>query len=138
MHEFHLDTIGTHLRICIDTSSPIGEDFSLIQKRLRVFEQTFSRFIPDNWLADLNMSRHGILDIDGEIMLGTMLHLARKSDGYFDPTIGKRLRELGYANSAVPQYQGVVTTLENVSNDYRDIDLTGNHVTLKGDIELEF
>jgi thiamine biosynthesis lipoprotein ApbE len=29
-------------------------------------------------------------------MLSKMLEIARKTDGYFDPTIGKRLTELGY------------------------------------------
>ena len=29
-------------------------------------------------------------------MLEYMLDLAMKTDGYFDPTVGKRLTELGY------------------------------------------
>ncbi len=87
MHEFHLDTIGTHLRILIDTSSPIGEDFSHIEARLSDFEKKFSRFIEGNWLANLNISRTGTLDDDTQVMLGMMLDLSEKSGGYFDPTV---------------------------------------------------
>jgi thiamine biosynthesis lipoprotein ApbE len=29
-------------------------------------------------------------------MLDFMLALSKKTDGYFDPTVGKRLTELGY------------------------------------------
>jgi thiamine biosynthesis lipoprotein ApbE len=29
-------------------------------------------------------------------MLKFMLEIAEKTDGYFDPTVGKRLTELGY------------------------------------------
>jgi thiamine biosynthesis lipoprotein ApbE len=32
-------------------------------------------------------------------MLEYMLDLARTSEGYFDPTVGKRLVELGYGKS---------------------------------------
>jgi thiamine biosynthesis lipoprotein ApbE len=32
-------------------------------------------------------------------MLSYMLGLAMKTDGYFDPTVGKRLTELGYGKS---------------------------------------
>jgi thiamine biosynthesis lipoprotein ApbE len=31
-------------------------------------------------------------------MLEFMLKIAEKTDGYFDPTVGKRLTELGYGN----------------------------------------
>ncbi len=31
-------------------------------------------------------------------MLSYALEVAKKTDGYFDPTIGKRLTELGYGN----------------------------------------
>lgn len=31
-------------------------------------------------------------------MLLYALEVAKKTDGYFDPTIGKRLTELGYGN----------------------------------------
>ena len=64
------------------------------QSKLHNFEQTFSRFIEGNWLYNLNKNRTGTLDADGQIMLNKMLEIARNSNGYFDPTIGKRLTEL--------------------------------------------
>lgn len=102
MHTFDLDCIGTHLHIRIDVSSSdsLDEDFSHIRERLIAFENRFSRFIPGNWLHDLNLHRRGILDTDGKNMITFALDLAKKTDGYFDPTVGKRLRDLGYGNPA--------------------------------------
>ena len=94
MQVLELDIIGTHLHIQIDTSSSCDEDFSHIRSYLTDFESRFSRFLDDNWLADLNKNRTGILDEDGKKMLEFMLEMAHKTGGYFDPTIGKRLTEL--------------------------------------------
>ena len=95
MQRFDLDIIGTHLSLQIDTSSSdIGEDFSHIRTRLQAFEERFSRFIEGNWLHSVNQTRSGILDDDGKKMLIFAIELARKTEGYFDPTVGKRLTEL--------------------------------------------
>ncbi len=134
MHEFHLDTIGTHLRILIDTSSPIGEDFSHIEARLSDFEKKFSRFIEGNWLANLNISRTGTLDDDTQVMLGMMLDLSEKSGGYFDPTVWKRLTELGYGKVT----HTVSELVESGFWDYRDIVIEGDTVRLQGSVQLEF
>lgn len=34
-------------------------------------------------------------------MLTMMLDVAKYTDGYFDPTVGKRLTELGYGNPSL-------------------------------------
>ena len=98
MQIFSFDIIGTHLQIQIDTSSSCDEDFSHIRTRLRDFEARYSRFIEGNWLDTLNKNRTGILDIDAQNMLDHMLDIARRTLGYFDPTVGKQLTELGYGN----------------------------------------
>ncbi len=87
MHEYNLDVIGTHLRILIDTSSPIGEDFSQIEHRLSEFDARYSRFIIGNWTYELNTLGRMSLDQDSRVMLRAMLDLARKTNGYFDPTV---------------------------------------------------
>ena len=102
MQRFDLDIIGTHLSLQIDTSSSdIGEDFSRIRTRLQSFEERFSRFIEGNWLHSINQTRSGMLDDDARAMLSFAIALARKTDGYFDPTVGKRLTELGYGRQMV-------------------------------------
>lgn len=103
MHILDLDVIGTHLNLQVEasSSSEIDEDFSHIRERLTAFEQKFSRFIPNNWLHKLNIDRTAELDEDAKNMLTYSLQLAHDTAGYFDPTIGKRLTELGYGNQEV-------------------------------------
>lgn len=96
MQILSLDIIGTHLQVQIDTSSSCDEDFSHIRTRLQDFEARYSRFIEGNWLDTLNKNRTGTLDLDAQSMLTSMLDIARRTLGYFDPTVGKRLSELGY------------------------------------------
>ena len=96
MQKYEFNIIGTHLDILIDTHVDCGDLFQSIESRLQDFEKKYSRFLEDNWLHQLNRSRRATLDTDGTKMLECMLDLAKKSDGYFDPTVGKRLTELGY------------------------------------------
>lgn len=145
MSTLDLDIIGTHLSLRVESSSSwnIDEDFSLIRKRLIAFEWQFSRFLEGNWLHDLNLHRRGILDTDGKNMLTFALDLAKKTDGYFDPTIGKRLRDLGYGNpdTRVQVDSGGKNLWEQASEregDYRDILLEWEQVILGKSIELEF
>jgi thiamine biosynthesis lipoprotein ApbE len=96
MQQLNYDIIGTHLTIVIDTIDDCQSIFQEIRHRLHDFEQKFSRFIEMNWLHDLNTTRHALLDDDARTMLLCALDIASKTDGYFDPTVGKRLTELGY------------------------------------------
>jgi thiamine biosynthesis lipoprotein ApbE len=96
MQQFGFDIIGTHLDIRIDTDTDCSILFAQIEARLRDFEAKYSRFISLNWLDNLNKKRTETLDIDGQKMLAYMLSVSRQTDGYFDPTVGKRLTELGY------------------------------------------
>lgn len=139
MHEFNLDVIGTHLHILIDdSSSPIGEDFSQIEKRLTDFDARYSRFITGNWTHELNIHGRAQLDHDSRVMLRTMLDLARKTNGYFDPTVGKRLTELGYGTRLEKKGKREVRASGKIYGNYRDIEKVGDTVMLHSDIELEF
>ena len=149
MYNLDLDVIGTHLSIRVESSSSVSieEDFLHIEQRLKDFDQKYSRFIPGNWLHHLNIHRKGILDTDASKMLSFALEVARKTDGYFDPTIGKRLRNLGYGNQDTEVHMNenifeeiFTETLHKEVGNYTDIVLgdMGNEVFLRKDIELEF
>ncbi len=147
MYTLDLDIIGTHLSLRVESSSStsVDEDFSRIRTRFTDFEERFSRFIPNNWLHTLNQNRTGILDLDAKNMLTTALDVAVETDGYFDPTIGKRLRELGYGNpdTAILSSGNVFDEIlgsTDVSElgDYRDICIDDMRVTLGKKVELEF
>jgi hypothetical protein len=58
MYTLELDCIGTHLSLCVESSSSISidEDFLRIRTYLTTFEEKYSRFIPDNWLHKLNIA----------------------------------------------------------------------------------
>ena len=94
MQQFDFDIIGTHLDLRIDTTEDCILLFRQIEARLRDFESKYSRFIEGNWLDTLNKNKTGTLDTDGRKMLEFMLDISRQTDGYFDPTVGKRLSEL--------------------------------------------
>lgn len=98
MQIFELDTLGTKLRITIDSPHSCEEVFSEIRVMLLEFDKKYSRFIPGNWLDTLNRSGGGELDADSKIMLDFSLELARQTHGIFDPTIGSRLTQLGYGS----------------------------------------
>ncbi len=145
MQSFDLDIIGTHLSLQIDTSSSyIDEDFSRLCMKLQNFEQRFSRFIEGNWLYSLNQTRSGILDADATNMLSFALELAWETSGYFDPTVGKRLTELGYGRKMVNNEWWIVNSKIHsnpefiIHWDYRDIEIQGDQVLLHGTTELEF
>jgi hypothetical protein len=51
MKIFHLNIIGTHLEIRIPSEKNANGLFSSIEKYLRDFEEKYSRFQDNNWLA---------------------------------------------------------------------------------------
>lgn len=135
MQKFSLDSIGTHLTLSIDTPHLCGELFSSIENRLVHFENKFSRFKAENWLDELNHCREWTLDDDAKFMLTYALDVSKRTWGYFDPTVGKRLSELGYG--AIKNLSQSVIH-KGKYNDYREIEITWDIVQLHGDILLEF
>lgn len=135
MQQISFDIIWTHLEIHIDTIESIWIISQNIQSKLHDFEQTFSRFIEGNWLYNLNKNRTGILDNDGQIMLNKMLEIARNTNGYFDPTIWKRLTELWYGNKNI---WFDIRGTDSEYGSYKDIELHWDQVLLHKNIELEF
>ncbi len=138
MKKFWFDSIGTHLEILIDSDNSIDILKQEIESRISLFEEKYSRFISDNWLHKLNNDRIGILDLDGMNMLSKMLDIAKNTDGYFDPTIGKILTKLWYGSQWIMKNEKQWIHWEKWFGDYRDIEIIENRIILHGDIELEF
>ncbi len=133
MQKYEFDIIGTHLIILLDSEDDFSKTFDILEKDLIRFEEKYSRFIEWNWLYELNMARSWILDQESRKMITFMLEVAKKSSGYFDPTVWKRLTELWYGNKKI-------ATKNNLEWfwDYRDIEVIWDVITLHGDILLEF
>lgn len=137
MQKYALDVIWTHLDIYVDITEDISSLFENIGNRLQDFEQKYSRFLEKNWLSELNITRRGKFDIDARNMIEYALNVAKNTNGYFDPTIGKRLTELGYGNIKISVFSERSLKKEWFG-DYRDIEIVWDEVILHGDIELEF
>ena len=135
MRKLSFEIIWTHLSITIDGEQNADAIFESIKQRLQDFELTFSRFIEGNWLFQLNTTRQWVLDMDGKNMLLFALDMAEKTDGYFDPTVGKRLTELWYGNQKL-----TAESIQTIKwyDDYRDIEIRGDEVFLHGNVFLEF
>lgn len=135
MQVFSFEIIWTHLSVTLDEEINCDAVFESIKNRLRDFEIKFSRFLEGNWLFNINTNRRWILDTDGKNMLLFALDVAEKTDGYFDPTIGKRLTELWYGNQKFIT-KNIQTT--EWYGDYRDIEMRGDELILHGNVFLEF
>lgn len=134
MQKFQKPSIGSMLFLEIQGSENYENLFSEISDFLDFFEAKFSRFIKGNWLFDLNTSKKAILDEHSYAMLDCMQKMARESQGFFDPTVGKRLTELGYGNQEIffsPEKFNHRNFDEIISFDVKNIEL-------HGDFELEF
>lgn len=101
MQKFQKNSIGTTLFLEIQTTENCEKIFSEISSFLDFFDARFSRFKKNNWLFDFNQKKVAELDEHSRNMILFMQNIARESDGYFDPTIGKRLTELGYGNQEI-------------------------------------
>lgn len=99
MQKFAKDSIGTKLEISFRTNENLSHIFNEIDIFLTEFEKKFSRFIEYNWLYNLNKTKSANLDNLSYKILKMMQKLSSETSWYFDPTIGKRLTELGYWNS---------------------------------------
>ena len=129
MRELAFETLGTRLRILVDTRADTGAVFARVRRAARAFGARYSRFEANNWLARLNAAGGGILDADASRMLRCALDVARRTGGAFDPTVGPLLSRLGYgpesdARDAAPA-------------DWRRVRLSGRRVALDG-VRLEF
>lgn len=136
MQQFQKNSIGTTLFIEIQTSENCEKIFSEISDFLDFFDARFSRFRKDNWLYDLNKNKEAELDKHAAEMLRIMRKIAHESDGYFDPTIGKRLTELGYGNQEI--FFSAEKFNHRSFDDIFSFDKNFSKIFISGEYELEF
>lgn len=79
MQKFTKNSIGTTLEITFRTENNLSRLFGEIDIFLTEFEQKFSRFIPNNWLFDLNKNKSATLDENAFLMLSMMQNIARET-----------------------------------------------------------
>lgn len=134
MQSWKYHTIGTSLIISLKTDSNAESVFKKIQDFLEGFDMQFSRFRENNWLHDFNVHNVWMLDEHSKTMIEYIKTIAGNSWGYFDPTIGKRLRELGYGNTWVQ-----TTAWEFIHADFESIFcIDGMKLSKKPGFDLEF
>ena len=119
LHIEHVDFLGS------------SEIHLQIKAYLRAFEAKYSRFIPGNWLSDINSAGWWILDTPAREMLEVAMSLAKLTDGAFDPTITPDLENIGYGKLPLS-----ISVWERTG--YSDVDLRGNSLTLKNGVRIEF
>lgn len=80
MQKFSQKSIGTTLFILIREEDNLSHIFHEIDIFLKNFEQKFSRFIPHNWLFDLNKNKTATLDSHAFIMMNMMKKIAYETN----------------------------------------------------------
>lgn len=131
---FRKESCGTLLTIDIvadqDPTLAVQECFSVCEK----FEQRYSRFIPWNWLDQININGGVpvLLDEESALLVTYLLDLAKKTWWKFDPTITNTLESYGYNNtySFLPKKTWPVG--------YQHISFHDNVLTLHDGVKIEF
>ncbi|MFS0777475.1 FAD:protein FMN transferase [Neobacillus sp. 3P2-tot-E-2] len=94
-----------------------------IKQMIREFEQTTSRFIPDNYLSYLNSRAQNVpilLDDTFANLLDQSLTLTRKTDYYVHPFMGDYMREIGYTSSFHENYEPIFEEGEFAIKEFRE------------------
>lgn len=135
MQIFEHSTIWTHLKIFVKTNINIDDIFDEIRIFLDDFNNNYSRFIENNWLFSLNKNKKAYFISEHEKnMLYFMLELSNQTNWFFDPTIWKRLRELGYWNQKI-----FFDNEKFIHYNFDDcVILNQDFVEIKNNIEIEF
>ncbi|MFC1730782.1 FAD:protein FMN transferase [candidate division KSB1 bacterium] len=96
------DALGTGIELWLDSNQTRDSvnDLETIEKQVVEFEKTFSRFLEESELSQLNKT-DGQFKASSEMMV--LLKLAKdfykRTDGLFDPTVARPLEKLGYNKS---------------------------------------
>ncbi len=134
MQKFQKKSIGSMLFLEIQGSENYEKLFSEISEFLDFFEAKFSRFLKNNWLYNLNKTGKAELDEYSREMIVFIQNITSESHGYFDPTIGKRLTELGYGNQEI----FFSPTVFNHRSFDEIISFDNNYISVAQGFELEF
>ncbi|MDD2537030.1 MAG: FAD:protein FMN transferase [Candidatus Absconditabacteria bacterium] len=107
-----------------ESKSVAEECFSIAKE----FEEKYSRFIPGNFLDELNTQKSAPLDEELRTLLELAKTVSKRSKGYFDITISPLLENAGYGihKTPMPEQRG-----------YQNIKLTENKVILENNSNIE-
>ncbi|USN57859.1 MAG: FAD:protein FMN transferase [Candidatus Peribacteria bacterium] len=95
MASFSLEALGSVLHIQTPTEIRDVLKTSLISK-ISDFEQKYSRFISNNYLAQLNASGEGNIDNEFLLLFDACFQAYHNSLGHFDITLLPLLENMGY------------------------------------------
>jgi thiamine biosynthesis lipoprotein len=90
--------LGTTATVFVDDSGTVSIARDLLTRELEEIDAACSRFRADSGLSRLNRSTGAPVVVDALLLAAVeaALRVARQTDGYVDPTIGRALRALGY------------------------------------------
>lgn len=134
MNQYQLakETCWTVLRIDVASSSDattvLQDCFSYCQQ----FEQRYSRFIPGNWLDQLNRNKQAECDEEWLAMIRYALQAANETNGIFDFTIISALEARWYDQAYSMQQS------ERWPMGYQNVELVDHTVKLHGNVKIEF
>jgi thiamine biosynthesis lipoprotein len=138
MNQFDFEAIGTKWQIDLFDeldSEKLRDVYSLIQKRIDIFDKYYSRFRSDSTIFE--MSRKAgeyILPADGEKLLKLYYDLYKLTDGSFTPLIGQVMSDAGYDAA----YSLIAKPLKRPGSWEEYLAFTKTTLTIKKPILLDF
>ncbi len=128
MPTFKKEALGTLLEIIVYNTNIHQADIDECFFCIKEFEQKYSRFRKDNFLAQLNRSWKGKIDRELSYLLKIAQELHTSSDWYFDITLLPFLENAGYGISQKIKKENIWSS---------HVTLSGNTVTLKRWIQID-
>jgi FAD:protein FMN transferase len=128
--------MATDIYLCLTsatiTEKEINTDLDKIVKQLIDFEQKYSRFIPNNYLAHLNESETFVASDDLLELIEAGESYYKKTQGLFDPTISNYLINEGY-NVSKNQgfYDEKVLQVSEENYSFADVEVNYKNKTIK-------
>lgn len=132
------EAIGT--RWNIQVNEPLAKDawqalFDRIEKRIELFDKTYSRFRADSLIKRMSESAGDFtMPQDGFKLLQFYEHLYKLTDGRLTPLIGQMMVEAGYD----AQYSFVEGELKQPPKWEEVLAYDKNHITIKQPVLLDF
>ncbi|MGC6588825.1 FAD:protein FMN transferase [Paenibacillus sp. Dod16] len=98
MNSYQFNAIGTNWDI--ETKKPLGDMLEgLIQERIELFDQSYSRFRPDSIVSRIASAAYGgkfDFPADSTLLFDLFDQLYKATEGAVDPLVGRELELLGY------------------------------------------
>lgn len=99
-------------------------------ERVFLFEQKFSRFIPDNWLDKLNSKKRIALDNEAKSLIELSKKISKISQGHFDITVRPFLENRWYGIKK--------ERFDENKFWYQNVEITEDEIILHNDVSIDF